>query len=526
LRGWRLRALPVLVCLIVASAAGAARGVSVPVRTFRVAPQSVDPNGSSAHPSVSSNGRFIAFDSTATNLGSSGATGIRNAFVFDAGQQRATLVSVGLGGGLANGDSTTPSISANGLTVAFASRANNLVAGDHGHRLNIFVRVAFGPILKISRRSDGGQADGDSYQPVVSGNGRYVAFTSSADDLIQGDDNGVSDVFEYDLLTKTIKRVSVSRRGRQANDGSAAPSISADGRYVSFASGANNLVPGGRKHVAGVFVRDTVMHTTKRVSVSSRGRAQNESVPPPYTQISALSADGRYVVFDSSATNLVRHYGLHRTNVYRHDMKTGATILVSRSTLGRQGDNDSFSPSVSADGNTVVFDSYATNLAGPWAPLVNVYARNIAQQTTLILDVAPNGGPRDSELTTNFLQRPAISGTGLVAVFTSGADNLVAGDHNGANDVFLRLITPPTTTLVTSPGAHTRDRRPRVEFRGDDPDATFGVCLVDRRRTLCPAGHAFRLRKLRKGSHKLSIFAGGPGMLFDPVGVTVRFKVQ
>lgn len=515
-----------LTCAAVAFAAASAAALSLTGRTQRATPAGVDPNGASAHPTLSADGRFVAFDSTATNFGPSGARGMRNVFVFDRATGHARLVSVGLGATLANGASITPSISADGQTVAFASRANNLVAGDRGRRLNIYVRTGLGPIVKISRRSDGGVADGDSYQPVVSADGRHVAFTSNADDLIQGDDNGASDVFEYDLAARTLRRVSVSRRGSQAAGPSSSPSISADGRLISFASKARNLVPHDRNRVGDVFVRDTVSRTTTRVSVSSRGRGQNAAVPPPYTQISALSADGRYVVFDSNATNLVRHYGPHRTNIYRHDRLTGKTILVSRSTFGRQGDNDSFSPSVSADGNTVVFDSFATNLARPWAPVVNVFARDIIHGTTLVLDVGPNGGPRHQELTTNFLQRPAIAANGIVTAFTSGADNLVDGDHNGAVDVFVRLISPPATRITHAPPASSTDRRPTVAFAGDDPLARYGVCVIGPNRFSCPAGHPFRLPKLRKGPHTLTVFAGGPGILFDPTGASVSFTVH
>src|ERR1700736_6678515 len=139
--------------IALATATGAA-AVSLPVRTERMAPAAAAPSGESAHPSLSADGRFVAFDSTATNFGPSGGRGVHNIFVFDRALRQARLVSVGLGGRLANGSSTTPSVSADGQTVAFASLASNLVAGDRGRRMNVYVRVGFGPIVKISRRSD------------------------------------------------------------------------------------------------------------------------------------------------------------------------------------------------------------------------------------------------------------------------------------------------------------------------------------------------------------------------------------
>jgi Tol biopolymer transport system component len=343
---------------------------------------------------------------------------------------------------------------------------------------------------------------------------------------VSGDHNKAADVFVRDLVTAQITRASVSSGGREAKGPSTTPAISADGHFVSFDSAATNLVHGIHTHVANVFVRDTSKRQTRLVSVSSSGRAQDAAVSSPYSQISSLSADGHYVVFDSGATNLAPGANSGYTAVCRRDLRAGHTILVSRTTLGSAANNDSFAPSVSADGNEVTSDSYASNLAQPWAPVVNVFVRDIAHGTTLTVDVSQNGGPRAAELQTNFLQRPAISADGRVVAFASGADNLVAGDHNGLADVFTRVITPPTTTLIAAPQSTTSNRTPMVEFRGDDPLASFGLCKVDRSRRSCPAGRLFALRRLRKGHHTLKVFAGGPGMLFDPTGASVSFTVR
>jgi Tol biopolymer transport system component len=511
----------------IVAAVGVASATSIPVRTARAAPAKIDPNGASSDPSASANGHQVAFVSHASNLGPPDPNGqVPDIYLFNADTATVTLVSAAVGGAGADGASSEPSISADGTMVAFASHATNLVpGGTQGHHENIFVRRPGGTIL-ISRSSSGGPANGDSSQPVLSADGHYLAFTSTASNLVPGDSNKKADVFICNLVTAQIRAVSVTGGGNEGNGPSTNPAISADGRFVSFDSAATNLAAGIHNHVANVFVRDTSKGKTRLVSVSSTGRAQNAAVSPPYSQISALSADGRYVVFDSSATNLAPGAKNGYTAVFRRDLRTRHTILVSRSTLGAAADNDSFAPSVSADGNDVAFDSYASNLAQPWAPVANVFVRDISHGTTLTVDVAPDGGPRAAELHTNFLQRPAISADGRVVAFASGADNLVAGDHNGVADVFTRVIAPPTTTLVGKPQSTTSNRTPMVEFRGDDPLAKFGLCVLDRSRKSCPAGRMFALPRLRKGHHTLKVFAGGPGILFDPTGASVSFTVS
>jgi len=441
-RRWRAAAAAVAALAAIASVTGRSLAASSSVLITRIAPPGVDPNGASSDPSVSATGRFVAFVSRASNFGPLDPNGpVPDVYLFDGDAQRATLVSSGLGGAGANGPSSAPSISADGSTIAFASRANNLVPGGSGHHENIFIRLADGTIFQISHSVNFGPPDGDSYQPVISADGRYVAFTSTADDLVPGDHNKAADVFVSSLITNKIQRVSVSSSGQEGNGPSSNPAISATGGFVSFDSAANDLVPHDTNGVADVFVRDMHAGTTRRASLSSSSQQQNAAVAPPYSQISSISADGRYVAFDSDATNLVPGDVNGHTDVFRHDMRTGRTILVSRNSHGVEGDNDSFAPSMSADGTKVTFDSYASNLAQPWAPVVNVFVRDIAHGRTLTVDVAQNGSPRDAELVTNFLQRPAISADGRVVVFASGADNLVPGDYNGVADLFTRVIS-------------------------------------------------------------------------------------
>jgi Tol biopolymer transport system component len=410
--------------------------------TIRVAPQGVNPNGPSQQPSLSADGRYVAFSSQASNFGPPVGTGRQwNVYVFDRLTGNTALISSGQGGAPANGSSTDPSISADGQVVAFASTATNLVPGTSKGVNEIFVRVGGGPIRRLTVGFGGVEPDSDSSQPVVSANGRYVAFTSDADNLVAGDDNGVSDVFVFDLLTGTLYRVSVTSRGGQARGASYNPSISADGHLISFTSGARNLTRGLRKRIPNVFVHDLNTGRTRLVSVSNRGKEQNASIAPPFTQFSDVSGDGRYVVFDSNATNLVAGDTNGHTDVFRRDTIAGRTILVSRNSRGTEGNNDSFAPVTSQDGSVTAFESFADNLASPWAPGPNIYAVNATTSTTTTVDVTASGGARGPELETQLLQRPAVSADGRVFAFVSGASNLVGGDYNGAEDVFLR-ITP------------------------------------------------------------------------------------
>jgi len=504
----------------------AARAQEPAPRTVRVGPVGIDPNGPSSDPSASETGRFVAFASRASNLGPrDGNFRLADIYVYDALTAQTRLISLGPHDLPANGPSRAPSISRDGNVVAFASDASNLVPGDRNRHGDIYVRRGGGPVERVSVGLGGRRADGSSYQPTISADGRFVAFTSAADNLIAGDDNAQPDVFRVELSTGAIRRVSVTSTGRQARGASSNPSLTGDGLEVSFASTAPNLVRRDRNRVPDVFVRDTISHTTRRVTISTRGREQNAAVAPPFTQISGVSADGRYVVFDSDATNLVRGDRNEHTDVFRHDTVTRRTILLSRS-AGGEGSNDSVAPAISADGGRTVFESFADNLAEPWAPVENVFARDVATPDPLTVDVTPAGRARGPEPDAQLLQQPAISRDGRVVVFASGAHDLVAGDHNGANDLFMRVITPPTTTLTRAPAARGRDRRPVIEFHGDDPLARFGRCRLDGRRLPCPAGRPFRLPQLSRRGHVLRVAAGGPGMLFDPVGVVIRFRVD
>src|SRR5205823_1167813 len=216
-------------------------------------------------------------------------------------------VSVSGSGTQGNFDSAASAISADGRYVVFESNAFNLVRGDLNDKRDVFVRDRRdGKTTLVSVSTKGRQGNGDTGSGVISGNGRYVAFVSHASNLVPRDTNHAPDVFVRDLKAGRTIRVDVGSRGKQANRGSngSPAALSANGRYVAFASDASNLVPRDTNHVADVFLRDLRAGRTSRISVSSRGkqafdRLGNGSGAP------SITADGRYVAFASSSANLV-----------------------------------------------------------------------------------------------------------------------------------------------------------------------------------------------------------------------------
>jgi Tol biopolymer transport system component len=244
-------------------------------------------------------------------------------YVRDLRSGTTQLVSVPADGTSANRDSYNPTISADGRYVAFVSDASNLVPGDTNDRADVFVRyLRSGTTQRVSVATNGAQANNYNEYPAISAGGRYVAFVSDASNLVPGDTNDQPDVFVRDLQLGTTQRVSVATDGTQANSDSEYPAISADGRYVAFQSRASNLVPGDTNHRRDVFLRDPQSGTTERLSVAAHGRQTNGRSTHP-----VISADGRYVAFQSGASNLVPGDTNDRADVFVRELNR---------TLGRQ----------------------------------------------------------------------------------------------------------------------------------------------------------------------------------------------
>src|SRR5882672_2313784 len=231
---------------------------------------------------------------------------------FQTSTTRASVDSSGVEG---NYSSDSPSISADGRFVAFSSIATNLVPGDTSYFADVFLRdrVA-GTTERISVGAGGGEANAASETPRISADGRFVAFASDASNLVSGDTNANTDIFVYDRIHGTLERVSLTAAGAEANSGSLAPSISADGRLVAFESYSTNLVPGDTNASRDVFVRDRLAGTTERVSVATGGAQGNGA-----SQSASIAEVGRFVAFSSLATNLVPGDGNGATDVFVRD---------------------------------------------------------------------------------------------------------------------------------------------------------------------------------------------------------------
>lgn len=443
-RPWGALALPILVTAL--ALPGPASGASSGHAQARgLATQSVSVNSSGALgnadsgrslPGISANGRYVAFQSSSSNLVADDANGVDDVFVHDRRTGITDRISVDSHGNEGNRQSRFPAISHDGRYVVFVSGASNLVRGDTNSLDDVFVRDRWtGTTARLSVDSGGNQANGYSTLPAISGNGRYIAFYSTASNLVPGDTNHAGDIFVHDRQSGLTERVSVDNEGNQANgDSYFYIALSQDGRYVAFGSKASNLVPGDTNGTWDAFVRDRRTGTTERVSVSSAGEQGNSyTVAAP-----AISANGRYIAFASLSSNLVAYDTQWTWDVFVRDRWSGTTERVSVSGGGQEGNGSSGLPGISADGRYITFASYASNLVpadSNGSSDVFVFDRLARTTTRVSLDSVGTQGNAWSGA-------PAISANARYAVFGSDSTNLTVADTNGVSDVFVRHLLP------------------------------------------------------------------------------------
>jgi Ca2+-binding RTX toxin-like protein/Tol biopolymer transport system component len=312
----------------------------------------------SKSPRISSDGRYVTFYSTASNLVVGDTNNTGDIFVYDRQSKQTTRVSVDNNGIQANNSSFSPSISADGRYITFSSDASNLVTGDTNNTGDIFVYDRQSKqTTRVSVDNNGIQANSPSFSPNISADGRYITFYSNASNLVTGDTNATSDIFVYDRQSNQITRVSVDNNGTQANAPSSSPSISSDGRYITFSSDASNLVTGDTNGNTDIFVYDRQSKQTTRVSVDNNGiQANNSSYSP------SISADGRYITFSSDASNLVTGDTNNSRDIFVYDRQSKKITRVSVDNNGIQANGISYSPSISSDGRYITFESNASNL--------------------------------------------------------------------------------------------------------------------------------------------------------------------
>ncbi|MCC6578802.1 MAG: PD40 domain-containing protein, partial [Phycisphaeraceae bacterium] len=316
---------------------------------------------------------FAYDDISLTSISASGAIGY--GFSDEAYARPGGWLNKASDGTTGNGPSYNGQISGDGHSAGFFSYSSNLVPGDTNDAIDVFVRdFVTHQTIRVSVASDGTQANGISASGPLNYDGRFVTFISLATNLVPNDTNGVFDVFVYDRQTGQTQRVSVASDGTQANGGSVVSSISADGRFVVFSSAADNLVPNDTNGAKDLFVYDRTTGITQRVNVATDGTQGNAN-----SYKAEISADGRYVAFISGADNLVPGDTNHVADAFVHDLVTGQTRRVSMASDGSQADGDSTYVSISADGRIVVFSSFANNLVPGDEDYSDIFVRDLWQ---------------------------------------------------------------------------------------------------------------------------------------------------
>ncbi|GAC1434234.1 MAG: hypothetical protein NVSMB51_00930 [Solirubrobacteraceae bacterium] len=512
---------------LLASAAPAPAGPS-PQRTVLVhAGSRGNPDGPSTAPDISADGRLVAFASVASNLAGKPAVKTLNVFLYNQENGAVSLITAGAAGKGGDGPSTAPAIAADGSAIAFVSGAHNLLSGSIAPaRKEVYVWSARGGTVRASIGLDGKQANGDCGEPDISGDGRIVVFSCAATNLAPGAAPGRRNVYARDLAADRTTLVSAGPKGAPADGDSVAPAISPDGRFATFATAAKNVIPGATPATKPqILLRDLASGGTPVVSVANSGAFQNAAVKPPFSQLSDVSSGGRFVVFDSDAANLVAGDTNHHTDVFLRDLSTRKTTRASLAVTDQQGNSDSFAPRITADGRYVTFESFATNLT-PLSPFGgNVFVRDLSRHTTVMANVSSRGRPRGPEHVKQLLQRPAIADDGATVAFESSARDLVSGVHTRFDSVFLRRLLPAPITVasqaVTEVAGHIV-----IRFSSSDRQAGSLLCQLDHRPpAICPLGGAV-LPRLKGGRHVLRAYAGGQGTAFASLPIVIRIDAR
>ena len=397
---------------------------------------SVDSGGTSANNIatggvMSADGRYVVFQSTATNLVGGDANGFFDVFLRDTLTGTTTLLSTATGGVQGNNVSSVAAVTDDGRFVFFNSSATNLVGGDTNAALDVYMRDTLtGVTTRVSTTSVGGEANGASQNVDVTGDGHFIGFQSTANNLIASDSNGFSDAFVKNLSTGVVTRISVADDESQANGNSLVARLSDDGNRASFVSSASNLVATDTNGaLTDVFVRDIAAGTTTLVSVATGGGSGDGT-----SFGASISGNGRYVVFESNASDLVAGDTNSATDIFVRDLQTNTTTRVSAAGDGTQGDALSSQSSISADGRYVVFFSLAGNLVqGDTNGLRDIFLKDMVTGNVTRLSVAADGSQLNDLSNT-----PQISADGHYVTYQSQATNTGVGtEGNGTGfDLF------------------------------------------------------------------------------------------
>ena len=384
-----------------------------------------------------------------------------------AGGDGTQRLSVGTAAQQGDGFSARGGLSASGRHVAFTSAATNLVPGGDANGASrdiLLLDRLDGTIDRVSVSSSEVQANNASDDGFISRNGRYVAFTSAATNLVPDDTNGVNDVFVRDIGAGTTTRVSVGPSGQQAKAACTGSGLSGNGRFAVFWSAADNLVAGDTNGLTDVFVHDRVQQETTRESVGQGGAQANGSSFTAFVNTvnparssplpGVISNDGRFLAFRSAAINLVPGDTNGRIDVFIRDRQDGTTSLGSVAEDELPSNGDSSEAFVSDDGRFVAFASGATNLVqGDTNGLVDVFVRDRQEGTTTRVSRAADGGQANGSSSPR-----TMSASGRYVVYGSVATNIVPDDTNGVNDLFVYDRETGETQRLVGAGGEEPDR--------------------------------------------------------------------
>ena len=397
--------------------------------------------GNSYAPMVSATGRFIAFESTALYL-ADGINSAQHIYLRDREAPLTERISVSSAETLGNYGSLHGTVSADGRFVAFQSQATNLVTpATVFARFHIYLRDRQeGTTILVSAPPGGGEGNQHSSWPAITPDGRYIAFASAASNLTAPPGNGYQQILRYDRSTGEIITVSLGDDGQQAGAACYHPSISDDGNLVAFhvAADLDAQVPAGGFNV---FVRDIAAAETRLVSVNAAGDhgGNTHSTNP------AISGDGSHVAFESLATDLVGVPGNGHPQIYLRDLAAGANYRASAAPDGTQGNSYSMNPAINGDGSAVAFESNASNLVEDINGRVDIFVYRhgappvIERVSVRDESVLGPGEPPDANAQSWLA---AIDAGGLITAFESWSTDLVADDTNGVADIFVRESDP------------------------------------------------------------------------------------
>jgi len=432
-------ALGVGATALIAASLPAAAGGSAPsasaiskIQLASLTKAGVQADAACTNPTLSPDGTRVLFLSSATTFGGTGD--VNHVYMKHLATGGLMRISANVAKVPANGDTWEKAVfSPDGTKVLFTSFATNLVGGDTNGVSDIFEKtLATGGVKRLSTNSTGQQANGGSREARYSPDGKKIVFTSDATNLIAADSNGQPDLFVKDLATGKVQRVSLTYVGRQINDAATNPSFSPDGKKITFVSWATNLLAGDTNGAPDIFVRDLVTGDVARANVSRTGAQSNGWDDFP----GLFRANGNEVVFPSNGTNLVGADTNGNADIFLKNLTTKAVRRLSTTTAGQQFPTSSMSPAIDSAGNRLAFVVQAAPPSAhdtpSFAPGGDVYVKNLTTDVASVVSTSL-AGVKGNAVSSD----PDVSADGKLVAFSSASTNLVAGDGNGQTDIFV-----------------------------------------------------------------------------------------